>query len=66
MHQECRNFASLWALDEAKKNVEQHFAVVGIYERLEESVSVLEEKLPEVFKGVKTISFDNIGKFNVV
>lgn len=49
---ECRSFASLWALDEAKRNVGKYFAVVGIRERLEETLKLFERKFSGPFKGL--------------
>ncbi|TRY71697.1 hypothetical protein TCAL_01018 [Tigriopus californicus] len=43
------------ALRIAKANVDSHFAVVGILEEMDKSMTVLEHFLPRFFKGVKTV-----------
>ena len=49
---ECVKFNSPWALAKAKQNVEQLYPVVGVLEMLEDSIRLLEEKVPFVVKGL--------------
>ena len=46
----CRTLGSKQALNEAIENIEESFLVVGILEIFEESLEVLECKLPQYFK----------------
>lgn len=45
------SFNSNYALQKAKSNVEQHYAVVGVLEELELSLQVLEKYVPLFFNG---------------
>ena len=47
----CRKFNSQEAFEIAKSNVEKYFTVVGITEQMQDSVTVMEAKLPKFFKG---------------
>lgn len=49
--QECLKPNSRWALSRAKQNVERYYPVVGLLEYLNETVLVLENRLPMFFKG---------------
>lgn len=51
-HPECSKLGSSVALQLAKHNVENNFAVVGLLEHLEETMAVLENKLPQFFSGL--------------
>jgi len=48
---ECTELGNRAALQKAKENVDRHFEVVGVLEHLQESLSVLEYKLPDFFEG---------------
>ena len=50
MDQECDSFGSLKALALAKRNVEKYYAVVGVLEKMQESLEVLENYVPAFFK----------------
>ena len=52
----------------AKENVEKYFPVVGILERLNDSLLVLEHKLPQFFKGASKFSsnVDVVNAYNIV
>ncbi len=47
----CPTKGSKAALQAAKANVEEHYAVVGLLDDLEGFVKVLEVLLPDFFKG---------------
>ncbi|XP_044753994.1 uronyl 2-sulfotransferase-like isoform X2 [Coccinella septempunctata] len=47
----CRSGNSEWALQNAKKNVEKFYPVVGVLEELNMTVTALENKLPFFFQG---------------
>jgi len=48
---ECSELGNPAALQRAKENVDRHFVVVGVLEHLEESLAVLEARLPQYFTG---------------
>ena len=43
------------ALRKAKENVEKHYAVVGVLEELNKTLTVLEHYVPRFFKGAKDV-----------
>ena len=45
------------ALRRAKENVEKHYAVVGVLEELNKTLTVLEHYVPRFFKGAKDIYY---------
>lgn len=47
----CRKPGNKWALEQAKKNLLDHYLVVGVTEELLDFVSILEMTLPRIFKG---------------
>uniref|UniRef100_A0A6P4FD96 Heparan sulfate 2-O-sulfotransferase pipe-like n=1 Tax=Drosophila rhopaloa TaxID=1041015 RepID=A0A6P4FD96_DRORH len=52
---ECTPFNTLGALERAKFAVEQQYAVVGVLEDLNTTLSVLEKYVPRFFEGVRDI-----------
>ena len=50
MEPECEIFGSRQALEIAKRNVEKYYAVVGVLEKMQESLEVLENYVPAFFK----------------
>lgn len=48
-------FNSQEALDKARRNVEENYAVVGILEDLNTTFAVLEHYVPRFFKGINNI-----------
>ncbi|KAG1649448.1 Heparan sulfate 2-O-sulfotransferase 1 [Nymphon striatum] len=52
---ECRLRGNKWALNMAKYNIENHYAVVGVLEHMDKTLSVLEKYLPAFFSGVSEI-----------
>ena len=58
-----RGFNTEVALRKAKENVEKHYAVVGVLEDLNKTLTVLEHYIPRFFKGAKDVyysKFDEI------
>ena len=47
----CRGFNTEVAMKKAMENVEKHYAVVGILEELNKTLTVLEHYVPRFFKG---------------
>ena len=45
------------ALRKAKENVEKHYAVVGVLEDLNKTLTVLEHYIPRFFKGAKDVYY---------
>ena len=43
------------AMRKAKENVEKHYAVVGVLEELNKTLTVLEHYVPRFFKGAKDL-----------
>ena len=50
---ECVQFNNANALKRAKTNVEQLYPVVAVLEQLEDSLNLMEEKLPVFFKNLR-------------
>lgn len=55
-----RALNSRWALEKAKFNVEKYFTVVGVLEHLNETLSTLEYKIPQYFKGLQNLYFNEL------
>jgi len=51
----CSEFDGRWAIEEAKRNVEKHYAVVGVLEEFELTLKVLEAYVPRFFQGAEAI-----------
>ena len=58
----CYQLNNQRALKEAKRNVMKHYPVVGVLERLNQTLYVLEEKLPQYFKGANGLYFNKGSK----
>ncbi|XP_018497330.1 uronyl 2-sulfotransferase [Galendromus occidentalis] len=63
-HQKCMVVNDEWALEQAKKNIERYYDVVGLVEMLAETIAVLEKRLPQFFSGASEI-LTRIGPHNV-
>ncbi|XP_030766972.1 uronyl 2-sulfotransferase-like [Sitophilus oryzae] len=51
----CMIINSDWALKQAKENVNRFYPVVGVLEQFDNTLKVLEHKLPQFFKGANNI-----------
>jgi len=50
----------------AKENVEKHYAVVGVLEELNKTLTVLEHYVPRFFKGAKDVYWNQIQKYSKI
>jgi len=48
----------------AKENVEKHYAVVGVLEELNKTLTVLEHYVPRFFKGAKDVYWNEVQIFS--
>lgn len=55
----CWEVGNKWALDEAKRNIQRHYLLVGVTEELEDFIQILELILPRFFKGGHDIFLHN-------
>ncbi len=61
----CAAFNSEEVLQRAKANVDKFYPVVGVLENLNQTLAVMENKLPHVFKGAtKVNTFSTFGTFS--
>lgn len=47
----CRHYGNLEAMSTAKSNIEKYYPVVAVLEHMNMSLVVMENKLPQFFKG---------------
>ncbi|PSN40983.1 Heparan sulfate 2-O-sulfotransferase pipe [Blattella germanica] len=59
----CTPFNTVGALQRAKKAVERHYAVVGVLEDLNSTLTVLEHYIPLFFKGASEVYWDEVDRF---
>jgi hypothetical protein len=60
---DCTRHNSLWALERAIKNVEQHFPVVGVLEQMDDTLRVMHAMMPRYFGGIwEEFGTDNEGQ----
>ena len=57
-----RGFNTERALNLAKENVEKHYAVVGVLEEMNKTLTVLEHYVPRFFKGAQDVYFSKFLK----
>lgn len=62
-HPECLPFNTEGALERAKRAVERNYAVVGVLEELNTTLTVLENYVPRFFKGASKIYWDEISRY---
>jgi dermatan/chondrotin sulfate uronyl 2-O-sulfotransferase UST len=48
------------ALKQAKANVDRYFKVVGVLENLNETLAVLEKRIPRYFDGLQDMYFNEL------
>merc|ERR1719348_2399372 len=63
---ECTGFNTEIAMRRAKENVERHYAVVGVLEDLNKTLTVLEHYVPRFFKGAKDVYWNQIQKYSKI
>ena len=56
----CREVGSRQALARAKTNVEQAYPVVGVIELLDDTLAVLEARLPDFFHGARNLYYGKL------
>ena len=59
-NEKCSVIKHDWALENAKLNIEKWYPVIGTLEDLETTFFVLENKLPQFFKGISKIYFEEL------
>lgn len=62
----CRPFNTQRALEKSKRVVENDYAVVGILEDLNTTLTVFEKYIPRFFAGAREIYFNEIKHFNKI
>lgn len=55
----CWEVGNKWALDEAKRNIQRHYLLVGVTEELDDFIKVLQFILPRFFKGGHDVFLHN-------
>lgn len=58
----CATFNTKAALQRAKYNVEQHYAVVGSWEDTNMTLAILEHHIPRFFRNAKQVFYDNFSR----
>ncbi|XP_046621797.1 heparan sulfate 2-O-sulfotransferase pipe-like isoform X1 [Neodiprion virginianus] len=62
--QECLPFNTVGVLERAKMTVEKNYAVVGILEDLNTTLTVLEKYIPRFFQGALNMYWDQVNSFS--
>ncbi|XP_046746616.1 heparan sulfate 2-O-sulfotransferase pipe-like isoform X2 [Diprion similis] len=62
----CRPFNTVGALERAKLAVEKHYAVVGILEDINSTLTVLENYIPKFFRGATDVYWDEVNSFTKI
>ena len=60
--EDCVGFNTERALNLAKENVEKHYAVVGVLEEMNKTLTVLEHYVPRFFKGARDVYYSELYK----
>jgi len=63
---DCTGFNTEVAMRKAKENVEKHYAVVGVLEELNKTLTVLEHYVPRFFKGAKDVYWNEVQIFSKI
>nr|XP_014280499.1 heparan sulfate 2-O-sulfotransferase pipe [Halyomorpha halys] len=62
----CTPFNTVGALQRAKRAVERHYAVVGVLEDLNSTLTVLEHYIPRFFRGASKIYNEELERFRKI
>jgi len=65
-HKKCTGFNTQYALDAGRENVGRHYAVVGILEDLNMTLTVMEHYLPRFFRGARQTYWEHVKKFSSI
>ncbi|XP_056635120.1 heparan sulfate 2-O-sulfotransferase pipe isoform X2 [Diorhabda carinulata] len=65
-HPECLPFNTQGALERAKRAVEQNYAVVGVLEDLNTTLTVFERYIPRFFEGASDLYWNEISRYNPI
>nr|CAH7731150.1 unnamed protein product [Callosobruchus chinensis] len=65
-HPDCLPFNTEGALERAKLAVEKHYAVVGVLEDMNTTLSVLEKYIPRFFEGSSDVYWNEISRYNPI
>jgi len=63
---DCTGFNTEVAMKKAKDNVERHYAVVGVLEELNKTLTVLEHYVPRFFKGALDVYWNEVHIFSKI
>jgi len=63
---DCTGFNTEVAMKKAKENVEKHYAVVGVLEELNKTLTVMEHYIPRFFKGALDTYWNEIHIFSKI
>lgn len=61
--EKCTPFNTVGALERAKLAVEKHYAVVGVLEDMNTTLTVLENYIPRFFQGATNVYYDQVNSF---
>jgi len=64
--EDCVGFNTERALNIAKENVEKHYAVVGVLEEMNKTLTVLEHYVPRFFKGARDVYYNEVQKYSKI
>ncbi|KAK0172964.1 hypothetical protein PV328_006223 [Microctonus aethiopoides] len=62
-NEKCMPFNTAGALERAKLSVEKHYAVVGVLEDVNATLTVLENYIPQFFEGATEVYWDEMNSF---
>ncbi|XP_020709058.1 heparan sulfate 2-O-sulfotransferase pipe isoform X2 [Athalia rosae] len=64
--EKCTPFNTAGALERAKLAVEKHYAVVGVLEDINSTLTVLENYIPKFFRGATDVYWDEVNSFTKI
>ncbi|XP_044583846.1 heparan sulfate 2-O-sulfotransferase pipe [Cotesia glomerata] len=64
--EKCMPFNTVGALERAKLSVEKHYAVVGVLEDINTTLTVLENYIPQFFEGATELYWDEMNSFKTI